>query len=131
VISLQLMQSSFSQLYQKRCACGCNQFFVPANSQQKYFDRSHRDRAYSRRYYKKNNIHKEYQGLFFCPKCGQIGSLFFLVRDGGIIMRIIIEHRTKEYSPDKRKKLLSKGYSSKQANNKGCKITKDIGNCYF
>jgi hypothetical protein len=115
----------------KKCGCGCGLSFVPKNSQQRYVDVQHRSRAYARRYRKRHNVHKEYQGRFFCPKCGELGQLFLQFRDNGVLMRAIVAHRRKAYSPTKRKALVKKGFSPKQILNKSVKVTKSIRDCYF
>jgi hypothetical protein len=115
----------------KKCACGCNMPFIPKNSQQRYYDIKHRNRAYSRRYRKKHNVHKEYQGRFFCPKCGELGQLFLQFRDKGVLMRVVIAHRRRIYSPTKRKALLKKGFNAKQVLCMSVKVTKSVRDCYL
>jgi len=127
----QVNQISNPIIIPKKCACGCNTLFTPTNNGQKYLNKQHRDRAYARRYRKNHNVHKEYQGKFYCPMCGELGQLFFLFRDNSVLMSVIIEHRKREYSKLKRKALRKKGLTSKQICNKNVGIKKSVRDCYL
>jgi hypothetical protein len=113
------------------CACGCGISFVPSRYNQRYFNRKHCRRAKWRRYVKRHCIHKEYRGKVVCLKCGCKGEQFDRVRDKGVVIATIVQHRKRVYSRLKYKQFRKQGLSSQEAKRRDPRISKTIRTCFI
>lgn len=116
------------------CSCGCGQIFTPKRPDQVYLSENHRARVGTKIWNKKHPKKGKYLGMFFCPNCGLIGSLYALSRTYkgySKIQYFQITHSSAFYSPSKYQENKKKFGSPQNARRHHNYITKYIHNCYF